>query len=305
MKSILITGGTGLIGKKLISQLDFDLYNIIVLTRRKSYIKEGIHFMNWDPDNNKLDLSQINDLDMIINLVGESIDKKRWTKKQKLNIYNSRIKTTQLLFSKIKELEILPKYIISASAIAIYKSNTKEPQKEESVFEDDYLARVVKDWEEENIKFKSLGIRTVILRIGIVLSNHGGILKKLFPIFKLGLGVPLGSGNQIMSWIHIDDLVRMILFCQKHHNIRGFINAVSPIPVSNSYFTNCLSKKLGVIRYPSFVKAPAIIIKILFGEVANLIFNGKNVSSKKIENLKFKFLYKNLDDALIDFYCKK
>ena len=305
MKSILITGGTGLIGKKLISQLDFDLYNIIVLTRRKSYIKEGIHFMNWDPDNNKLDLSQINDLDMIINLVGESIDKKRWTKKQKLNIYNSRIKTTQLLFSKIKELEILPKYIISASAIAIYKSNTKEPQKEESVFEDDYLARVVKDWEEENIKFKSLGIRTVILRIGIVLSNHGGILKKLFPIFKLGLGVPLGSGNQIMSWIHIDDLVRMILFCQKHHNIRGFINAVSPIPVSNSYFTNCLSKKLGVIRYPSFVKAPAIIIKILFGEVANLIFNGKNVSSKKIENLKFKFLYKKLDDALIDFYCKK
>ena len=305
MKSILITGGTGLIGKKLISQLDFDLYNIIVLTRRKSHIKEGIRFMNWDPDNNKLDLSQINDLDTIINLVGESIDKNRWTKKQKLNIYNSRIKTTQLLFSKIKELEILPKYIISASAIAIYKSNTKEPQKEESVFEDDYLARVVKDWEEENIKFKSLGIRTVILRIGIVLSNHGGILKKLFPIFKLGLGVPLGSGNQIMSWIHIDDLVRMILFCQKHHNIRGFINAVSPIPVSNSYFTNCLSKKLGVIRYPSFVKAPAIIIKILFGEVANLIFNGKNVSSKKIENLKFKFLYKNLDDALIDFYCKK
>lgn len=305
MKSILITGGTGLIGKKLISQLDFDLYNIIVLTRRKSHIKEGIRFMNWDPDNNKLDLSQINDLDTIINLVGESIDKNRWTKKQKLNIYNSRIKTTQLLFSKIKELEILPKYIISASAIAIYKSNTKEPQKEESVFEDDYLARVVKDWEEENIKFKSLGIRTVILRIGIVLSPHGGILKKLFPIFKLRLGVPLGSGNQIMSWIHIDDLVRMILFCQKYHNIRGFINAVSPIPVSNSYFTNCLSKKLGVIRYPSFVKAPAIIIKILFGEVANLIFNGKNVSSKKIENLKFQFLYKNLDDALIDFYCKK
>ena len=305
MKSILITGGTGLIGKKLISQLDIDLYNIIVLTRKKSHIKEGIHFMNWDPDNNKLDLSKINDLDTIINLVGESIDKKRWTKKQKLNIYNSRIKTTQLLFSKIKELEILPKHIISASATAIYKSNTKEPQNEDSVFEDDYLARVVKDWEEENIKFKFLGIRTVILRIGIVLSNHGGILKKLFPIFKLGLGVPLGSGNQIMSWIHIDDLVRMILFCQKHQNIRGFINAVSPIPVSNSYFTNCLSKKLGVIRYPSFVKAPAIIIKILFGEVANLIFNGKNVSSKKIENLKFKFLYKNLDDVLIDFYSKK
>jgi hypothetical protein len=116
-------------------------------------------------------------------------------------------------------------HIISASATAIYKSNTKEPQNEDSVFEDDYLARVVKDWEEENIKFKSLGIRTVILRIGIVLSNHGGILKKLFPIFKLGLGVPLGSGNQIMSWIHIDDLVRMILFCQKHQNIRGFINA--------------------------------------------------------------------------------
>jgi hypothetical protein len=305
MKSILITGGTGLIGKKLISQLDIDLYNIIVLTRKKSHIKEGIHFMNWDPDNNKLDLSKINELDTIINLVGESIDKKRWTKKQKLNIYNSRIKTTQLLFSKIKELEILPKHIISASATAIYKSNTKEPQNEDSVFEDDYLARVVKDWEEENIKFKFLGIRTVILRIGIVLSNHGGILKKLFPIFKLGLGVPLGSGNQIMSWIHIDDLVRMILFCQKHQNIRGFINAVSPIPVSNSYFTNCLSKKLDVIRYPAFVKVPVIIIKILFGEVANLIFNGKNVSSKKIENLKFKFLYKNLDDVLIDFYSKK
>ena len=305
MKSILITGGTGLIGKKLISQLDIDLYNIIVLTRKKSHIKEGIHFMNWNPDNNKLDLSKINELDTIINLVGESIDKKRWTKKQKLNIYNSRIKTTQLLFSKIKELEILPKHIISASATAIYKSNTKEPQNEDSVFEDDYLARVVKDWEEENIKFKFLGIRTVILRIGIVLSNHGGILKKLFPIFKLGLGVPLGSGNQIMSWIHIDDLVRMILFCQKHQNIRGFINAVSPIPVSNSYFTNCLSKKLDVIRYPAFVKVPVIIIKILFGEVANLIFNGKNVSSKKIENLKFKFLYKNLDDVLIDFYSKK
>ena len=304
MKSILITGGTGLVGKKLLSKISKNVFNIYVLTRKKSFKKDGINYLNWNPSIGRLDISKIKNLDTIIHLVGESIAKKRWTNKQKEIILNSRIITTQLLFKEINKMKTKPQSIISASAVGIYKSNTLEPQVENDHLASDFLSNVVMMWEKEINKFKSLGIRTVILRIGIVISKDGGMIKRLLPIFRYGLGVPIGSGVQLMSWIHIDDLVRIILHCQINNKMHGYINAVSPYPVTNNEFTLKFSKILNGFHFPSFIKAPVFIIKILFGEMSDLIINGKNISANKILKSNFSFLYEKLDEALIDILKK-
>ncbi len=304
MKSILITGGTGLIGKKLLSKFSKNVFNIYVLTRKKSFKEDGINYLHWDPINGLLDINKIKNLETIIHLVGESIARKRWTNKQKKIIINSRIRTTQLLFREIKKLKTKPLTIISASAVGIYKSNTLVPQSEDGVLDSGFLSEVVMMWEQEINKFKSLGIRTIILRIGIVISKNGGMIKSILPIFRYGLGVPLGNGSQIMSWIHIDDLVRIILYCQINTKMKGYINAVSPYPVTNNEFTLKFSKILNTFRFPSFIKAPSFIIRFLFGEMSDLIINGKNVSANKILKSNFSFLYENIEDALIDILKK-
>ena len=304
MKSILITGGTGLVGKKLLSKISNKAFNIYVLTRKKSFVEDGINFLHWNPSIGLLNIIKIKNLHTIIHLVGESISKKRWTNKQKEIIINSRIKTTQLLFKEINKMKIKPQSIISASAVGIYKSNTLVPQVEDDDLAFGFLSEVVMMWEKEINNFKSLGIRTVILRIGIVISKDGGMIKRLLPIFRYGLGVPLGNGSQVMSWIHIDDLVRIILHCQINNKMHGCVNAVSPYPVTNNEFTLKFSKILKAFRFPSFIKAPIFIIRFFFGEMSDLIINGKNISANKILKSNFSFLYEKLDEALIDIFKK-
>jgi len=302
MKTILITGGTGLIGRYLIKSLSKDSNTIYVLTRSESRFENNVNFINWDPDSQRLDLSNIPAVDYIINLAGASIDGSRWTNSYKRKILESRLNSTSLLFKEIKKLKQKPSLYIGASATGFYKKNTKVAQVEEDYKGSDFLSDVVAKWEKESNNFMKYGIRTVLLRIGLVLSKDGGVLKKLYPIFKLFLGVPIGSGRQIISWIHIKDLVDFILKSIGDNKISGAYNLTAPEVITNYKFTEELALVWKRPVFPKIFKAPSLIVKLLFGEQSSLVLNGLNVSSKKIESTSFKFSFTNIKSALKEIY---
>tara|TARA_B100000700_G_scaffold147541_1_gene164396 strand:- start:36 stop:947 length:912 start_codon:yes stop_codon:yes gene_type:complete len=303
MKSILITGGTGLIGTKLYKFLKEKHFNVIVLTRRESLSIENKDFVLWDPEKNILDTNKIENIDCVINLAGESIDGSRWTNKYKKRIMDSRVISTRFLFTKLKSLKNKPKVLVSASAVGCYHEDTLNEQDETSDLNHNFLGDVVKKWEFESRKFEDIGIKTSILRIGVVLSKEGGMLRKLYPLFLLGLGVPIGSGKQILSWVHIDDMVAIIFKCI-NENLSGIFNIVAPEKINNIDFTKLLSKRISFIRLPSFIKAPKFLVRIIFGEQSTLVLNGLNISSKKIEKIGYVFKFPTMDDALKNIYNK-
>lgn len=302
MKTILITGGTGLIGRYLIKSLSKDSNTIYVLTRSESRFENNVNFINWDPDSQRLDLSNIPAVDYIINLAGASIDGSRWTNSYKRKILESRLNSTSLLFKEIKKLKQKPSLYIGASATGFYKKNTKVAQVEEDYKGSDFLSDVVAKWEKESNNFMKYGIRTVLLRIGLVLSKDGGVLKKLYPIFKLFLGVPIGSGRQTISWIHIKDLVDFIHKSIGDNKISGVYNLTAPEVITNYKFTEELALVWKRPVFPKIFKAPSLIVKLLFGEQSSLVLNGLNVSSNKIESTSFKFSFTNIKSALKDIY---
>ena len=302
MKSILITGGTGLIGSKLLDSIDKSVYNVYVLTRKKSYKENGVNYINWDPENSILDISQIKNLYSVINLAGESIDGSRWTSNYKRKILDSRVNSTRLLFNKVKEMKELPKSFISASATGFYEVNTDNPQAETDLPGNNFLSDVVQQWEKEILKFKSLGLRTTTFRIGLVLSKDGGVLKRLYPIFKFFLGVPIGSGKQMISWIHESDMIGLINMAIESNKLEGIYNAVAPEIITNTEFTKSLLKSLNRFSYPSIIKAPSFIVRILFGEQSDLVLNGLNISSEKIMQSNYKFKFTKLSSALNAIY---
>ena len=302
MKTILITGGTGLIGRYLIKSLSKASNTIYVLTRSESRFENNVNFINWDPDSQRLDLSNIPAVDYIINLAGASIDGSRWTNSYKRKILESRLNSTSLLFKEIKKLKQKPSLYIGASATGFYKKNTKVAQVEEDYKGSDFLSDVVAKWEKESNNFMKYGIRTVLLRIGLVLSKDGGVLKKLYPIFKLFLGVPIGSGRQTISWIHIKDLVDFILKSIGDNKISGAYNLTAPEVITNYKFTEELALVWKRPVFPKIFKAPSLIVKLLFGEQSSLVLNGLNVSSNKIESTSFKFSFINIKSALKDIY---
>ena len=303
MKSILITGGTGLIGTKLYKFLKEKHFNVIVLTRRESLSIENKDFVLWDPEKNILDTNKIENIDCVINLAGESIDGSRWTNKYKKRIMDSRVISTRFLFTKLKSLKNKPKVLVSASAVGCYHEDTLNEQDETSDLNHNFLGDVVKKWEFESRKFEDIGIKTSILRIGVVLSKEGGMLRKLYPLFLLGLGVPIGSGKQILSWVHIDDMVAIIFKCI-NENLSGIFNIVAPEKINNIGFTKLLSKRISFIRLPSFIKAPKFLVRIIFGEQSTLVLNGLNISSKKIEKIGYVFKFPRMDGALKNIYNK-
>lgn len=302
MKSILITGGTGLIGSKLLDSIDKSVYNVYVLTRKKSYKENGVNYINWDPENSILDISHIKNLYSVINLAGESIDGSRWTSNYKRKILDSRVNSTRLLFNKVKEMKELPKSFISASATGFYEVNTDNPQAETDLPGNNFLSDVVQQWEKEILKFKSLGLRTTTFRIGLVLSKDGGVLKRLYPIFKFFLGVPIGSGKQMISWIHESDMIGLINMAIESNKLEGIYNAVAPEIITNTEFTKSLLKSLNRFSYPSIIKAPSFIVRILFGEQSDLVLNGLNISSEKIMQSNYKFKFTKLSSALNAIY---
>lgn len=298
IKKVLITGGTGLIGNRITGLLLEKGYQVAHVSRSKRPGKSPETFV-WDLKENYLDPAALKDVDAIIHLAGAGVADKRWSESYKQVILESRIKSTRLLLEGLQRSNHQVKVFVSASAIGIYPDDQAGMVFDENgPHADNFLAEVTKAWEQEVDKIASLGIRTVKFRIGIVLSNSGGALVKMAQPVKYGLGAPLGSGEQFMSWIHELDLSRMLVFPLEDENLEGVYNAVSPNAKTNTEVTKAIAKSL---NKPCFLpNIPGFLIKLVMGEMSGMVLGGINASSQKIQNTGFEFKFEKLSLALDD-----
>ena len=294
MKQILISGGSGLVGKQITALLEKKGYEVAWLSRssqnRKSFL--------WDVEKAQIDPEALEWADAVIHLAGTGVADKRWTPERKKQILESRTQSTQLLYSAIEKAENKPSTFISASAVGYYGFNTGTTLVDESSpVGKDFLAQVVQAWENEVKKMESLHLRTVMLRIGIVLDNEGGALKE---ILKLPVAAPLGSGDQWMSWIHIEDLARMFVFALEKTTLQGVYNAVGPNPATNQQLTREAAYASG--KPYVGMGAPAFMLRLVLGEMAAMVLGGNRVSSQKIQKAGFQFEFYELAVALKDLF---
>jgi uncharacterized protein len=295
---VLITGGTGFIGKRLVDVLSHkDDMEINVLTRGSTKNLGRVNYYNWNPETN-IPNAALEGVDALINLMGENLSSKRWTDKQKKNLEDSRIKNTALLLKALKKNNKGCKVIISASAVGIYPKNTDRELTEESELSTDFLADLCKNWEDQINQFKE-SHRKVILRFGVVLGKGGGALSKMVPIFKLGLGGKIGDGSQYMSWVHIDDLVNIIINALNDETYNGVFNGVAPNPVTNLEFTKALAKAL---HRPAIFPVPKFVLKIVMGEMSSIVLDSVKVLPKNLRKVSYNFKYPTIDSALAEIF---
>ncbi len=293
---LLLIGCTGFVGRELVPSLVKEGHEIYIVSRK------NINNLNPDLDINRfkfinVDLSKeknwgnsnviniLRDTEGIINLAGEPIAEKKWTLSQKQEIEKSRIKTTSFLMKTLKNLKLNPKVIINGSAIGYYGSSLSKEFNENSNGGDDFLAELCKKWEAAASE-KPFFTRLVIFRIGIVLGEDGGALGKMIPVFKIGLGGPIGDGMQWMSWIHRSDLCNLIINSLVDKKFTGVFNAVAPEPVVMKDFSQTLGKCL---NRPNLLPVPGAVLKILLGDGAKVVLEGQKVISNKLKNFKFKY----------------
>jgi uncharacterized protein len=287
---ILISGSSGLVGSHLVPFLRQKGHEVKKLVRHTSSL--ALDEIYWDPTKGELNPSDIQEFDAIINLAGENLGKGRWNEAKKQRILESRVKSTQLLAETISQLKNKPKVFINASAIGIYGEQGDEELNEESPEGKGFLSQVCHKWEAAANPIKEQSIRTVWMRLGMVLSTEGGGLKPMLVPFRLGLGGKLGSGKQFMSWIVLEDLLKAILFALTDDKLQGPVNAVSPNPVTNSTFTEVLGS---VLHRPTWMPVPSMMAKLIFGEMADaLILSSTRVFPKRLEEAGFQFDYPNL-----------
>lgn len=290
---ILVSGASGLIGKALCESLLDKEMTVFKLVRKA---QDTPNTILWNPYNGDVNLNSLEDFDVFINLAGENISTGRWTPSKKKKIFDSRVLGTQNLCRRIRELKKPPKLLINASAIGYYGNNENDILTENSPRGNSFLSHVCQEWEEATNSINDLGIRIIKLRTGIVLSSKEGALGRMLPIFKMGLGGKLGNGEQYMSWIPIDEVVKIIEFCIFNENLSGPVNAVSEMPVINKEFTKTLGK---VLHRPTFFTVPASIIKLIFGEMGEeLILRGSRVIPEKLKKVGYSFIYPTLESAL-------
>jgi uncharacterized protein len=291
---ILLTGSTGLVGSDLNNHLINNGHQVVSLIRKKNLENDNSVF--WDFEENILDIERIQGIDCVIHLAGENISAKRWSKKQKQKILISRIKSTEFIIESLSKLEKKPHTFICASAVGYYGNRRDEILTEQSEKGTGFLSDVCAEWEKCTDKAQAVGIRAVNLRFGVILSEKGGALKKMLLPFKLGLGGKIGTGEQYISWITLQDTIRIIDFCLKNNNINGPVNVVAPIPVTN----NKLTKSLGqYLKRPTIFPLPAFVAKMVLGEMANeLLLTSTRVEPGVLLENRFDFKYKTLDLSL-------
>jgi uncharacterized protein (TIGR01777 family) len=250
----------------------------------------------WDPEKGQLDPKIGEICDCIINLSGENIASKRWSEEKKRSIKESRIKSTKLIVDTLIKGNDKPKLLINASACGIYGNRGDEVLTETSSKGQGFLAEVCSEWEEQAMAAQRLGMRVICLRSGMVVSTTGGALKQFLPIFRLGLGGKIGSGEQYMSWIAIDDLTAIVGKIIEDSSITGPINVVAPFPIKNKDFTKILGH---VLRKPAVIPLPAFAAKLAFGDMADeLLLSSQRVIPEKLEKLGYTFLHPSVDQAL-------
>jgi uncharacterized protein (TIGR01777 family) len=296
MKTILITGASGLIGKHLTSLLISKGYRVIHLSRKASQ-KDGIETFVWDVNSKTIDDTAVYQADYIIHLAGAAIADKRWTEVRKREIINSRTESTRLLFESIKRNNKKLEAFISASAIGYYGAVTSDHIfTEEDPAENDFMGTCCKLWEDSSELISSLEIRTVKIRVGVVLANDGGALPKMMGPVKLGIASGLGTGRQFVPWIHIDDLCNIFLKAIEDENMHGVYNGVASSPVTNKELTRTIAR---VLQKPYFLpNVPGFVLKALFGKMAVIFLEGSRVSSEKIQKAGYDFKYPRVADAL-------
>ena len=298
---ILITGATGLVGTRLLEVLMLRGFaDLRVLTRDKTKaintITFPVEFFEWNPEQNYLEIGALENVDIVIHLAGENISDGRWSDEKKNRILNSRIKSTELLIHEIKKLKTPPLKFISASAVGIYGEGTTAVTST-SALGNDFLAEVCKSWENTIFNHDIKEMKTQCIRTGVVLSNKGGALSKMLPAFRLGFAGKLGTGKQFLSWIHIDDLIDQFIFLIENKGHAKIYNGTSPKPVTNKEFTKILGANL---KRPTLLPVPAFMLKIIFGEMSDILLKGQRVIPSEFIKEGFLFKYTELSLALDD-----
>ena len=294
---ILITGGTGFVGTQLTARLIQDGNQVTILTRSPKGVKAsspGISYLQGDPTQKGPWQESIKNHDAIINLAGASIFSK-WTEAYKKLIIESRMTTTRNLVEGIPAHSEKKITFFSTSAVGYYGFHGDEELTEESPPGNDFLAKLAIEWEGEALKAQGKGTRVVITRFGIVLGEKGGALGQMIPLFKKFIGGPIGSGRQWFSWVHIKDLAEAFVFLMKHPEILGPVNLCSPNPVRNKDLAKALGK---VLHRPSFMPAPAFMIKLVLGEFGSVILEGQRVIPRRLVDSGFIFQYPEIGKAL-------
>jgi uncharacterized protein (TIGR01777 family) len=294
---LVIAGASGFIGSMLVQRLGQRGDALVLLSRKSpcSVAGPNTEWLVWEPGESGGWEESIDAADGIVNLAGEGIAEKRWTERQKEIILASRIDSTRALVHAIAKAKAKPKFLINASAVGYYGSRGDETLTEESAPGKDYLARVCVAWEQEARKAQDHGVRVALVRTGIVLAKGKGALAKMVLPFKFFVGGPLGSGKQWMPWIHIEDEIGLIVFLIENVNAQGSFNATAPNPVIMEEFCRVLGRGL---NRPSWASVPASALRLLLGEMADMILAGQKVLPKAAEKLGYNFKYPTIKDAL-------
>lgn len=292
---ILISGASGLVGTHLIPTLEAKGHEIFRLVRKAPKTADEIR---WDAEKGFADdeRAKLENFAAVIHLAGDNVASENWSEEKKRKIRDSRIIGTRVLVDALKQAQNPPPVLISASAIGFYGNREDEVLTEDSAKGEGFFPEICSEWEVESLKAEAFGARVVLPRIGIVLTRDGGALEKMLTPFKFGVGGRLGSGKQWMSWIALEDLLRIIHFALENTELRGAVNAVAPNPVTNEEFTRTFGK---VLNRPTILPVPEFAIKLMFGEMGEtLLLQGARILPKRLTESGFEFKFTNLEQAM-------
>ena len=294
---IIVTGATGFIGSALVDRLWGDFHSLVLLSRKPPR-EEGVtkkEWFSWDPPSGGAWEGALDGADGIINLAGEPIAGRRWSKEQKARLRSSRIDSTRALIGAIAKARVKPKFLLNGSAVGYYGPHGDEPLSEASPPGDDFLSRLCVEWEAEARKAEEHGVRVAMVRTGIVLGKGQGALAKMVLPFKMFVGGPLGSGKQYMPWIHIEDEVGLLLFLIENESARGPFNATAPDPVTMEEFSAALGT---VLNRPSWVSVPPSALALIAGEMADMLLTGQRALPEAALKLGYVFKHPKIGPAL-------
>ncbi len=285
-----VMGATGLLGRALCASLE---RAGVAVTRYSRSPRPG--FAHWDPARGEIDRAPLERADIVVNLAGEDVAEKRWTPARKQLLRDSRVQSTALLARTLSELSDPPRALVNASAVGYYGDRGEDAVFEDSAPGSGFLPELCQAWEAATAPAARAGIRVVLPRIGLVLTPDGGILRRLLPVFRLGAGGMIGSGEQYMPWIAMPDAVSLLRFLMVATDVRGPVNAVAPEATRNAHFTEVLAK---TVHRPAFLPVPGFALKLAFGELGQSLITGANVRPRVLEQVGFRFEYPRLEDAL-------
>ena len=303
---VVVTGATGMIGRSLVSALLARGEDVVALSRDaargRRALDDRVEVHAWgDPLTEPPPSDALAGADAVVHLIGEQVAQ-RWTDEAKESIRDSRVVSTRLLVQGLMSLtaDVRPAVLVSQSATGFYGPRGPEPVDEGAAAGDDFLAGVVVAWEREALAAASSsdgGVRVVVTRTGVVLSPEGGALAKMLPFFRLGIGGPVAGGRQYVPWVHLDDVVGAMAFCLGNHDATGPVNLTAPTPVTNADLSRTLGR---VLKRPAFLPVPALALKALYGEMAQIVVTGQRAVPARLDELGYQFRYPELEPALRD-----